>query len=469
MTLLLTLLSLCSTAWSSEPVGYRGDGSGSFAVDPAPRLTLDAPRTCWNTPLPSWSNASPVVVGDRICTTSEPTDLLCLNREDGTLLWRAHNDYVDTLDPVSGEAVLKQLEVARATRTELLETQVAYSALRREIRRDPSRASELSGLADRLSSLEAVLAGVAPFVTPPEREIIGYASATPISDGTHLFGVFGHGVVSSFSLTGDRVWSVWLGPPPREMNGYHVGTAASPRLVDGVLIVAHGELVGMDPATGEVRWRLAEPYIDYGTPTVVELGGVGFVALPSGEIVRARDGVVVARGLGSLWFVGPMWDGERLYYLGGEGKAQIAATGSVRSRAYRLRLEGDVITPELQWQAEIETRAAFYSAPVRVGELIYLIDNDAQLSVLEASSGRVVAHKSLQQPTALGQVYAPLVTSADSVYIAGEAGGFAHLAGGRTPELVGHWEVGGSRAGPWVDGKRLYVRGLEAMICLEGK
>jgi len=51
----------------------------------------------WTAPLPSWSNATPVVVGDRVFVTSEPDELVCVNRADGRILWRRANTIVDAL------------------------------------------------------------------------------------------------------------------------------------------------------------------------------------------------------------------------------------------------------------------------------------------------------------------------------------------------------------------------------------
>ena len=78
---------LAAACWAhAQPVvGWRTDGTGRYP-DADPPITWSAQENVvWKTPMPDWSNATPVVVGDRIFVCSEPADLICVRAADGTL------------------------------------------------------------------------------------------------------------------------------------------------------------------------------------------------------------------------------------------------------------------------------------------------------------------------------------------------------------------------------------------------
>ena len=87
------------SAAAAEAVGWRTDGSGEYLdADPPVRWSV-AENVVWKTPLPSWSNATPVRVGERIFICSEPNVLLCLNAATGEIQWRRASDYLDAMAP----------------------------------------------------------------------------------------------------------------------------------------------------------------------------------------------------------------------------------------------------------------------------------------------------------------------------------------------------------------------------------
>ena len=85
---------VCVPAFAAGPAGWRTDGSGRYP-DATP-VTEWSPEknVVWRAELPSWSNATAVVLADRIFVCSEPTNLLCLNKSDGKLVWALFNNGV---------------------------------------------------------------------------------------------------------------------------------------------------------------------------------------------------------------------------------------------------------------------------------------------------------------------------------------------------------------------------------------
>src|SRR5690349_7490574 len=65
-----------------HPVGWRGDGTGRFpgATPPTTWSRTDQgekKNIVWETKLPCYSWSTPIIVGDKIFTRSEPYDLIC--------------------------------------------------------------------------------------------------------------------------------------------------------------------------------------------------------------------------------------------------------------------------------------------------------------------------------------------------------------------------------------------------------
>jgi outer membrane protein assembly factor BamB len=73
---------------AAEKVGFRGDGSGLY---PKAKPVLEWSPTSnvvWKTALTNWSNASPILVGDRLFVCAEPATLICVSAETGAILWQ---------------------------------------------------------------------------------------------------------------------------------------------------------------------------------------------------------------------------------------------------------------------------------------------------------------------------------------------------------------------------------------------
>src|SRR5580693_9453795 len=85
-----------------QPVGWRGDGTGRYPGATPPTAwemrrngsQFAAKGMLWGQPLPSTTVSSPIIVGDRIFLTSEPTDLMCLDKKSGRILWIRSNSEV---------------------------------------------------------------------------------------------------------------------------------------------------------------------------------------------------------------------------------------------------------------------------------------------------------------------------------------------------------------------------------------
>lgn len=90
-TAFFSLFFLAASALAAPPVGWRTDGTGRYPDADPPTEWSATKNVVWKCAMPSWSNSTPVIVGDKIFVCSEPTDLVCVSRADGKILWKQSN------------------------------------------------------------------------------------------------------------------------------------------------------------------------------------------------------------------------------------------------------------------------------------------------------------------------------------------------------------------------------------------
>ncbi len=113
--LLACLSSLSPPAEGAQPVtGWLGEGTGVYHVRPVPTGWSASAPGGWSATMPTWSNASPVVVGDRVVVTSEPLSVICVSLTSGEELWRHEVSYLDTVGPDERAKITKERAEAQA-------------------------------------------------------------------------------------------------------------------------------------------------------------------------------------------------------------------------------------------------------------------------------------------------------------------------------------------------------------------
>ena len=101
----------------------------------------------------------------------------------------------------------------------------------------------------------------------------GYASNTPVSDGEHVFAFFGKSGVAAFDMDGKQLWKVGVG---KESSNRRWGSAASLILFKDMGIVNAAEesrtIRALDKQTGEEKWKAEGDALElcFGTPTLVK-------------------------------------------------------------------------------------------------------------------------------------------------------------------------------------------------------
>lgn len=248
-----------------------------------------------------------------------------------------------------------------------------------------------------------------------------WASATPATDGEHLYAHFGSNGTYAYTLDGELVWQKDLGDMTTR-NGFGEGT--SPVLWQDLLLIAwdhEGDsfLVALDKATGEERWRQARPEerSSWVTPLVVDPDGEGEMApqivLPGTGRSRGYD----ARTGEELWSLGGMTTNTIPSPVARNGVA-IMMSGfrgtvlqAVDLRTASGELEGD---PAVRFTFDRHT--PYVPSPVLLGDhLCFIKHNKNGFTCLDADTGEV-RFTEVRLP-GIQNVYASPVATDDRIYV----------------------------------------------------
>ena len=374
--------------------GWRGDGTGSFPeTDPPTQWDADEDKgIIWETKVGA-SYSSPVVVGDRIFVAAEKDKLLCVDRRNGSVLWEKNNGFAE---------LPEDLKVKE--------------------KRPPSDC--------------------------------GFSTPTPVTDGRHIWAVFGTGIVVCYDLDGSRRWVRHFDIPPAT----EYGRSASPVLVGDKLLLTLGHLLAVDPSTGKLLWEAKEAMAGYGTPAVAKIGDVDVAITPFGSCVRLSDGRMLTEDVSSLDYNSPIVHEGKVYFVG-----QVAKAVGLREKG------GDAIECKTLWEVELE--GEFYASPVYHEGTLYVASNEGKLYALNAKTGETVFGKQLDIPSAAGMmgmepanIYPSLAVAGGSIFVGNATGDMLVLQPGtECKEVSRNILDDGSAACPVFDGRDLFLRGADML------
>lgn len=449
LTVCLAAALLMTATAAAETIGWRTDGTGKYPDADPPTTWSTTENVVWKAPMPEWGNATPVLVGNRILLTAEPDTLLCLDKTSGQILWQNANPILDALPEEQAALMrqrLKEIDLDRISKA-IKDAERQIGRTKREQRKKPDDEGLKQKIADltaQVVELKKQLEPIEPVVLPNTHGTNGFASATPVTDGKHVWAVFGTGVVACYDLEGNRRW-IRLVEKPR--HGW--GHSTSPVLAGGKLIVHIQSPMALDPATGKELWRSsAKPA--WGSPAVADIGGKAVVLLPGGTWLLAEDGSKMAEKTVALDYNQPVLHDGIAYFIQNGGAA------------FRLP-ESTGQQPEKLWTTEPH-RDRYYASPVVHDGLIYDITQRGILSAIDAATGEVV----YQEKLSLGreQCYPSITLAGSLLYASGSDGITAVFRPGRTYEQVAMNKLEQFRANPVFEGKRMYVRTMKHLFCI---
>lgn len=456
MKSLLTVTLLILTGFSlvaSDDVGWRLDGDGIFPEAKPPITFSNDEGVVWKTKLPDWSNAMPIMVGNKLFINVEPFTLMCLDAQTGKVLWQADNSYEDILD----DTLVKKYEAmaeekAGPIREQMKVVEGEMDELRKEWNEKPDERQKIRGRMRgkrlKMTQLTKQLNEVAPLNLPNKHEDNGYSSPVPVSDGKHVYVVYGNGVAAAYDLDGNRKWAKKLEKPT---HGF--GHSTSPVLIGDVVIFHILQVRGLNKNTGEELWT-AEAKEGWGSPISVTVGGKElYLTSREGTFIDPADGTIVAEKKAGMIYATPFVKDGILYSIEGD------------ARAYKLpdTVEG---LAEMQplWQTKIKGSRHYASSIMHDG-LIYAVSREAWVNVIEASSGEIVYEKRLDiAGDNVNSVYPSLTMAGGNIYLGNQEGIMLVLEPGREYKELARNTLEGFRSTPIFKGERMYLRGFEHMF-----
>lgn len=445
-----TLLILASAVFAAPAVGWRTDGTGKYPSATPPVVWAPDKNIVWSVPMPSWSNSTPVPVGDKLFMCSEPDTLMCVSATDGKILWQRTNGYKE----VANADDLAKMDAANAQvadlRKQVNQVQGELWKLKTDAQDKPDDADILAKIeADKqkAADLQKQLQPLAAmwYTLPDTYPINGFTTPTPVSDGQRVYVLFGHGLVAAYDLDGNLLWRRFVEKPT---NMY--GHSSSPVMADGKLIIHIKNLMALDPATGNELWKVALAE-DWGTPQVGKIGDTAIIVPSDGDIVRASDGKVLSKQLCRLEYGDPILTADRVYFVQNGGKA------------FKLpAVVDDNFKPELLWTTQVR-KDRYYAASVLDNGIIYCVTQTGVFSAVDAETGQVIYEQALTaKPT-----YYPSITMAGGfLYVSSDTGTTFVIKPGRTFELVGQNTLEPFRSCPVFIGNKMYFRGLKNLYCV---
>lgn len=406
--LALLILMAGGPIGAETPIGWRHDGTGAFPTATPPTEWSSEKNVKWKVPLPGASWGTPVVVGDNLFLVSDPSEVLCVRRSDGKVLWKKSHSDVKATESKGGFG--------------------KGGFGKGGFGKGKGGFGKSKGGANRMSA--------------------GNSAATPVSDGKYVAAVFGNGVVAVYTVDGTRVWARQV-----ETSQIGFGHSASPVLIGTRLIVHIRDLVAVDVGTGKELWR-TPMRAGHASPVPARVGKEDVVISPTGAVVRASDGKVVARGEFRAVDSSAVVVGDTLYSIG--------------SGAYRLAARDDgAVTVKAVWtggEASTKDNRRIPSPVIHDG-LMYQLTTRGFLEVVDAKTGDQV----YRQRLSVGQVYSSLALAGGLVYAFDLDGKAVVFKAGRKYEPVATNRLEGTGSCPTFAGDHLYVRGDKHLYCLSVK
>ncbi len=395
------------------PYGFRRDGSGRFP-EAEPPLSWDAAsgrNICWKTPMPAKSNCSPALTARHIFVCAEPHTLLCVDRAKGEIIWQRTHSFAELFD-------------------------------------DPAADSDLP--------------------TPEWQGYMGFTTPTPVTNGTHVWAVFGHGVVACYTAAGEQVWAERF-----EAHNRYSTIAASPVLADDLLIFAtkgRPRVQALDAETGAFRWGCDGSA--FGTSRVVRDSSLAQpIIIHAGGVITDFAGSRLHRGL---------LGGD---YKGGEsgrpqnwGPTPLVGDGMVIFHAHfkpsmiKTALRAvDYRTGEQLWEFYTNTGNSNHDrmgrSPLLDEGLVYAIRDYGHMHVIDAGTGELV----YEQP-GMGKSYVS-TTRAGPVIVHLTKREAVLFRPGRSYQEVARFTHGFRThiPSPIFAGRHMYYRGYDNLWCIGPK
>ena len=292
------------------------------------------------------------------------------------------------------------------------------------------------------------------------------ASASPVTDGVHLFAHFGSQGIYCLDLDGIMQWKLDLGDM-KTKHGH--GEGSSPVLHGNTLIVnwdheGQSFSLALDKHTGEQLWKVdRDEATSWATPIVVDLADTPQVVISGTNRVRGYD-----LGTGRvIWECGGLSANVVASPVAANGMVYVASSYD-RQAMLAIRLDGatgDITgTDQVVWKRT--RRTPYVPSPLLYdGSLYFLSHYQNVLLRVDTLTGRDI-HGPLRL-RGIRNIYASPVGAASRVYITDLEGATIVISCENTPRILATNRLNDRfSASAAVAGHELYLRGQRRLYCI---
>ncbi len=294
----------------------------------------------------------------------------------------------------------------------------------------------------------------------------GYASASPCTDGKHVYSHFGSQGLYCYTLDGELVWKRDDFGQMNTRNSF--GEGSSPTLAGDLIIVpwdheGPSSLYALNKTTGETVWKTArdEPTC-WATPLVISIGDQKQVVMNGQNYARSYD---LETGK-ELWRCDGQTDrpaasaiaDDELVYIGSGFRGAFLG-------AFRPSGSGDIErTDNVVWTIDRDTPDV--ASPVLSGGRIYFYKGKSGLlTCVDAKTGK--PHYSSQRIAGVNSTYASPVAAGGYVYLTDRSGAITVIKDSEKFEVVAANQLGEPvDATPAPVGDQLFIRGESSLFCI---
>ena len=293
------------------------------------------------------------------------------------------------------------------------------------------------------------------------------ASASPVTDGQHIYFFFGSYGLYCLDYEGNTVWSKQLGTQNTK-HGH--GEGSSPVLHNNSLVInwdheGQSFTVALDAKSGDEKWKVERDEVtSWASPIVVAHDGQDQLIVSGTDRVRSYD----LKDGSEIWECGGLSANIVASPVAADGMVFAGSSYEIRAMlAIRLKgAQGDLTgTDQVVW-TRIRSTPYVPSPLLYQGSLYYLRHYQGILTRLDARTG---AEKN--GPFRLGpirDIYASPVAADGRLYFSDLDGTTLVISTDETPEVLAINRLDDSfSASPCLIGNEIILRGNRRLYCLK--
>lgn len=297
----------------------------------------------------------------------------------------------------------------------------------------------------------------------------GFASNSPVTDGERVYAFYGKGGVLAYDWQGESLWTVDVG---QESSNRRWGSAASLLLLPNAVVVNASEesrsVRALDKLTGKELWKSEAEALElsYSTPTLVTTadGREDLVVVIAGEVWGLNPETGKLRWYVQTEITGnvsptPVVSGDLVYVTGGRP----AVTHAIRAGG-----KGDMTDTNRLWTSR---SGSYVATPILSNGHLYFVDDRGQAFCLNAADGAVVYRERVEGLGGGGgrPVYASPVLADGKLYVVSRYDGTFVLPAQPQFRILAQNKLNDSsefNATPAIVGDELLLRSDRFLYCI---